>query len=227
MSSPFKHLDPEGKYKASSDAKFPLREPEGPEDSILYEVESLAEAARLFFVGVYPREAPYFSWGEGRILPWHDEYWPGWEGLTVGSSMEPIDIRDDIAEIALHLGSLTAAAEEADYLLTYFSPSLVTDKLKVQGLAVELLLALDRFLDLFLAGRHLDGIAVICEAYKYVSEMTIQAEDLLAREASAFSLKSFSKRGTDKRHQANRALRDYALQLYRQGKYPSPHKGID
>jgi hypothetical protein len=79
------------------------------------------------------------------------------------------------------LAKILVEAWEVDpeHQLTFVIPSLSSPKLKTQGLAVEMLLHLDRFVDLMVAGNHLDALALMLETTKYVSELTLEAVDQL------------------------------------------------
>jgi hypothetical protein len=220
----FKHFNSEGELKD----KPPRRDvdsQETPRQTIFFEIENLADAATTFFRGTYPREAPYFAWGEVRDLPWSAEYWfPTADARTVG----PGPIGAEIEEIARQILEAQSASVDQhpcdQHLLTYLMPSLATPKLKMQGLAVELLLALDRFVELYHRGKIVEGLALMFEAHKYISEMTIHAEDLIAINLEKEGRRNLSKLGTDKRHAGNRELRERAIALYRAASYQSPHE---
>lgn len=206
MPWPLKHFDEEGwlkKRRADSEGLLL----DSFRDSIDVEIESLAEAALLFFRGAYPVESPYFAWGEVKTLPWAETY-------SASESDSPVSIAPDLESIAQKLLE-TASGAGRPSMLTYMCDSLSTAQLKMQGLAVELLLTLDDLLNHLDRTEYLEAILLMSESHKYVSEMTIQAERLLAP--------TMALKGADARHRKMRELKNWVLEEYNRGTFASKH----
>jgi len=100
-------------------------------------------------------------------------------------------------------------------MLTYLCDSLSTTQLKTQGLAVELLLTLDDLLNHLDRAQYLEAVLLMSESHKYVSEMTIQAERLLAP--------TMALRGADARHKKTRELKCWVIEEFKRGSFASKH----
>lgn len=192
MPWPLDHFDAEGWLKKRrADCEGLLLD--SFRDSIDVEIESLAEAAQLFFRGLYPVESPYLAWGEVKVLPWSDAY-----SRSEDEAAPPISISTELDRIAHELLQ-AASGPGRPSMLTYMCASLSTTQLKTQGLAVELLLTLDDLINHLDRAQYLEAVLLMSESHKYVSEMTIQAERLLAP--------TMALRGADARHKKTRELK--------------------
>ncbi|SDZ72082.1 hypothetical protein SAMN05518854_12216 [Variovorax sp. YR266] len=177
----FKYIAPSGELVRLS-PRFTNPSIGSSERAIICEVEGLAHAASLFFCGTYPVEAPYFFWGAGRVLPWNVEFLRrdpkgGMRGRAPSEK-----------ELDLVLGALQkmGCGERPTVLSTYHNGFLCSsEKLKFQGLAVEVMMALDEFLAGIQSGPPtIDLMLLLCEAYKCLSELTVQAESLLVKQGT-------------------------------------------
>jgi hypothetical protein len=169
----FKHISPSGQLVRLS-PRFTNPSIGSSEHEILGEVQGLADVATLFFRGIYPVEAPYFFWGAGRLLPWNVEF------LRRDSKGDMGWRAPSESELDLVVGALRrmGCGERPTVLSTYDNWLLCSsDKLKFQGLAVELMMALDEFLAGIQSGPPtIELMLLLCEAYKCLSELTVRAE---------------------------------------------------
>lgn len=208
MPWPLDHFDAEGWLKKRrADCEGLLLD--SFRDSIDVEIESLAEAAQLFFRGLYPVESPYLAWGEVKVLPWSDAY-----SRSEDEAAPPISISTELDRIAHELLQ-AASGPGRPSMLTYMCASLTTTQLKTQGLAVELLLTLDDLINHLDRAQYLEAVLLMSESHKYVSEMTIQAERLLAP--------TMALRGADARHKKTRELKSWVIDEFKRGSFASKH----
>ena len=167
----------------------------------LYDIRALADGATAFFSGIYPIETPYNFCGSFIFLPWHDDYW---RNNKNGETMSPLSIEVDVQLVAKKLlATPTGDSEDRPYLqVTYESEQLcMTPKGKVQGLATEALLCLDRALEHLADGRSLQAMNWMSGAYKNTLEATVQAHLILGISSENARL------GADARHRENRAMK--------------------
>jgi len=218
----FKYFDNEGRLKDVEKNLRSIRN-ETKFDAVLFDISNLAEAGMQFFAGIYPREAPYFYWGEGLELPWTKDYWRETGADEDSRSFSALPVGEEVIKICKELSRIPADGDvQRTYLLDYFS----TPKLAVQGLAVELILELDVALELLDSGAFIEAILRINSANRFLFEMTIKAEDLLSSDglAAVEHARALSRKGTDKRHAANRAVRLFAVEKFNSGSFPSANK---
>lgn len=91
-------------------------------------------------------------------------------------------IGEEVSFIAQQLSQVGEAQSEFDpsERLTYLSPELcATPKSRVQGLAVEGMLAADRFLHLSFEGCAIESLKHLSAAYKCIIECVGQSQELL------------------------------------------------
>ncbi len=174
MSTSFQWITP---GDANGVAKAVSAEQSAVSDAV-FDAISLADSAAAFFRGVFPVETPHFWWGESIPLPWHEEYWdlPG-DGTSIPRSIgrEAASIAETLAE------SATGETNHQPWpQATYMSEVLSkTDKLMMQGLAVETMLSVDGFLNLVSKGSAAESLVWLSAAYKNIVECTCLAQRIL------------------------------------------------
>lgn len=137
----------------------------------------IANSALAFFCGIYPSQSPYFWYGDGIELPWLNQYQIG---TTDGMRLAFLPNIFEINQIARELKNLGICDLDGTprTTVTFQSKTLcATEKLQVQGLAVETMLDVDEYLDHLLAGRTLEAIPWQTAAYvALVESITLCAE---------------------------------------------------
>jgi len=181
---PFLFIEPGNPSDWSSVARAVRAEQQSMKDMV-FDAVSLADSAGDFFRGLFPLETPYFRWGEGRVLPWSDEYWAS-RADADSVHFDPLPISGDVHRIAVTLVRAGAGEGEFEGPLTYLSSALCeSDKLKMQGLAVEAMLGVDRCLHLMLQDDPYRAMRSLSAAYKCIIECTCQAHLILDEGATA------------------------------------------
>lgn len=219
----FKHLDDQGRFPAhllrrNPEAELGAVKWDSKEQELLYDIDSLADSAVLFFRGIYSIESPYFACGRLLELPWHADYEPDCGDGT----QKPIDA--ELEDIVSTISEARCMAGEQYHRLTYLLKELSsTAKMKVQSLAVEMLLTIDSLLDDLEKQSFVSALCQLSEVYKYVSELTVTAQDILV-ESSSDASKLLSKLGTDARHKDMRRLQEWVVTECRARTFPSMHK---
>lgn len=188
---------------------------------LVWEAEHLAGSALGFFSGAYPIEAPYFWWGESRVLPWHADYWKGFKGGSLYPAI-PSDEVDAIASKILELSAARAKDSIKYEQMTYLSDDLcASQKLKIQGLAVEVCLCIDQFLELLLNGDGLEAVSWLTAAYRNVIEATVQSQ--LALGIGSEAVRANALAAAKARHREHHAMKVQVFQWCAEhlGSYPS------
>lgn len=177
---------------------------------LVHDLLELARSAALFFRGFYPIEAPYFWWGEALRLPWADEYSAAGDDET----LTPLPIRRDVSKMLRALGaSLDALHGGAGCGQTYLDGALcATPKLKVQGLAVETMWAVDRCLDQLAQANAPVAMHFLARAYQNLFECTCQAQLLLGIASTN------ARKAALARHRENHAMKAEVQRWYEQNK---------
>jgi hypothetical protein len=133
-----------------------------------------------FFRGLFPIESPHFDWGESIPLPWHDQYW---NKCADGQTSSPKQIDKEVKIIARLLMDIADVEGPArpGFQATYLSAALAATKMGVvQGLAVEAMLAVDRFLVSVSKRRIPQSISCLTSAHGSIVECTCQAHLILS-----------------------------------------------
>lgn len=165
--------------------------------------ENLAVSASAFFRGAYPIQAPWFWWGESIRLPWFEEYW---KVSDDGKSMMLVPIQDEVEQIARSLTALAKKrGEEKPWdQMTYSSRSLCTSaKLKIQGLAVEAMLAAEGFLSCISKKEFIESMPWLVSANTNIFECCCQAQYLLG-----LSISENARQRAKIRHRENHAMKE-------------------
>lgn len=161
---------------------------------------SLADSAGVFFRGVYPLEAPFLYWGDGVNLPWVDKYF---RPTSDAGYMEPLPIDLEVARVLRTLEEhLTVDPADRQFACTYESERLsATPKLKIQGLAVEVMWSVDQCLCAIDAENLPVAMCHLNLAYMNLFECTCQAQILLGIASTN------ARKAAQARHRENHAMR--------------------
>jgi len=169
--------------------------------NVVFSALSLADSAGGFFRGVYPIQSPSFWWGESISLPWQDEYW---KVLDDGKTWEQVTIGKEVNRIA-HSLNMTAIDNGMDRpweQATFLSGDLCqSDKLTMQGLAVEAMLAVDGFLLCISKGEFVESMPWLVSANTNIIQCTCQAQKILG------SVSENARAAANIRHVENRAMK--------------------
>lgn len=170
------------------------------EDTVFSAV-NLAQSADAFFSGIYPVQSPQFWWGDGVELPWYKDYW-----IPAGADngLSPRPIRKEVEEIASLLRASVDHSSSGDpwsqasFLTEAFMNS---DKLMMQGLAVEAMLAVDRFLSCISKKEFIDAMRWLTVAHVSIIECVVQAQKILG------SISQNARVAANARHVEHRAMK--------------------
>ena len=182
MNLSFHLIEPGGRIDKLQLAKSLDADRFGIRDAI-FDALDLADSAAAFFRGLFPVESPHFWWGEAIALPWHADYCA--KSDDDNDSVHPLSIRDESMGIARELFDV---ADSEMYTgpwphVTYESEKLTkSDRLKMQGLAVEAMLCVDGFLRHVSAGFIAESVSWLTAAYTNIIECTSQAYRILDSE---------------------------------------------
>ena len=135
----------------------------------------LADSAAAFFRVLYPVESPYFWWGASLELPWHADYWRTDEDGTG----HPKSIQEECYQIAEELSeiAITEGDDESLYPLTDLMAA--SSQSTVQALAVETMLAVDRFLTHVSGGFVAESVSWLATAYMGIIGCTCESQKIL------------------------------------------------
>lgn len=147
-------------------------------NEIVNDAADLADCALFMFRGLYPVESPWFFWGESRELPWMTHYWS-----SDGEFMNALPIEQEIQSIQSELNLISSPLLSP--AITYSSKYFDSSQLRIQGLLVEGLTAIDNFLNLVLSNRPIDAMPWLTAAYKYQLEATHFASQIAQTTANA------------------------------------------
>lgn len=183
--SPFKHLwvdsPSPGNYLSAAATRF-AEQSATPVIQMFKDVNDLVECSLAMFRGVYPSESPFLLWGDTLTLPWIKKYWN-----LDGESLYPRHIEREVQKILEALGSGADNFSPATLpAQTYLAEGLSSNvQLKIQGLAVETLLAADTFIDLVMQDELLKAVPWLATTFKFHMETVQHALPLAERSNSA------------------------------------------
>jgi hypothetical protein len=171
----FRTLAPDGSVPLYARARF-LADDDRMR-SVIHDAESLLDSAASFFCGLYPVETPHFPWGALIPLPWMDDYMRPEVGG--GSTSKRVDIGPEVMAVAQPLlNEGYGKCSSPFYGVTYMIVSEDSEQLTMQSLAVEVMLAVDRFLELLKTD--LPGsLPWLTLAYQNIIECVLQAQRIL------------------------------------------------
>lgn len=165
---------------------------------------SLAESAGHFFRGLYPIESASFWWGKAIRLPWHDQYCDVVLDGKNNKSFQQINIEEEVAQIVLELAKVPYKEGTSDQFepKTYFSEALSkSDKLTMQGHAVEAMLAIDNFMACLSNENFIEAINWFALANTRIIECCCNAQEIVgSRREQAISAAYI-------RHSGNREMK--------------------
>jgi hypothetical protein len=174
----FHHIDPSQTVSPLLPHMQMLSQGGEPLANAIRDAGDLANAAMVLFCGIFPRESPYFFWGEGEYLPWHRDYAFSGGGNDQQRAALLAEINAIVGELRRLAGPV--ASEEPSWPLTYQSKMLCESKqLIVQGLIVETLLCLDGLLERLAGNRPIDALAWQANAYRNLIEALSHVLELL------------------------------------------------
>lgn len=141
-------------------------------------LRDLIASAECIICGIFAYETPYRAWGSFFKLPWAQQ---SHSQATDESARVEANALMGIPSIARELErTRKSVAKEVESALTYWSPELNKNSaIKVQALAVEMVLAADRCLDCATNGRMHDAIRWSSVAYENLTEVICQVWGLL------------------------------------------------
>jgi hypothetical protein len=174
----FKFLQPGELNQWSGDFKAICLDRSELEEAVRGALE-LAHSAAYFFRGAYPVESPSFVWGKTLDLPWFPEYW---KSINGGDTLSSQPIGEEVESIAQRL---TEVAKNQSYTTpwrqaTYSADDLTgSAKLKMQGLAVEAMLAAEGFLSRVSQRQYIESMPWLLSANANIIECTCQAQEIL------------------------------------------------
>lgn len=145
---------------------------------IVWDASELTRTAIHLYRGWVLSSAPSFFWDDILPLPWKDRYFqPGIGTDTI------VPIKDEISALLKTLRDTRGSDfPNLNQATTYYSSELMKDdRLKVQGLAVESLLAIDLFVGFILLGKHCQAMPWLSAAYKFLVEALHQALPMASR----------------------------------------------
>lgn len=189
----------------------------------VFDAVSLADSAASFFRGMFPIETPHFMWGDLIYLPWHTDYWTKSDD---GQSFSPRSIRDESLCIAQELLEVAGTQEEGNpWPQVTFGSTVLTksEKLVMQGLAVEVMLSVDGFLSHVSGGYLPESLSWFAAAYKNTIECTCQAQQILGYASTNARKAAFA------RHRENHEMKAQVWKWYSEHKemYPSMDKAAE
>jgi hypothetical protein len=150
----------------------------GVRDAV-FDAVSLADSAAAFFRGVFPTETPHFIWDQGMYLPWYRDYLvEDHDDRTLSAKC----IRGEVLRIAQELSAVGGTREDSNPWpqVTFNSYVLAkSERLMMQGLAVEVMLSVDGFLSHISGGFLPESLSYFAAAYKNTIECTCHAQRIL------------------------------------------------
>jgi hypothetical protein len=187
--SQFSYLDAEG--IPIKDTGHQIRLDAGQNDSaamdqVLSALEDVAHTAILFFRGAYA-QTPFSIDKQARALPWAQKYLPCCAGLPDLQEVE-VDltkvlpsIKSEIESVAVELNAAwdkMSGSGEFDRPLTYYAPKLMADRQTImQGLAVEVLGAVDSAYSMLASSRYLSSAELLADAFMHLHLLSAEAHD--------------------------------------------------
>lgn len=171
----FRFLDPD-----LHEQSFGATTSESSIHEALFNASSLADSARMLFTGLYPVETPHSPWDKTRHLPWSDQYY----SLDASDRIYfPRPICSEVSRLAGLLGPAGVHADNAGdsngFGMTYAIEAFAGDMLTMQGLAVEVMIAVDDTVWHLSESRPVDAMTAISFAYQNIIECTVKAEMIL------------------------------------------------
>jgi hypothetical protein len=148
-------------------------------EDLVHDAVNLASSATQFFRGIFPVVTPHFFWDYGTPLPWLEDC-PNSNSKEHPSSA--IAMLRDATKVAERLESIADVDPDAEpqWGLTYFSDALtVSDQSEMQGLAVEVMLAVENFLASLQSGSVTQAMRWLSVAYKDLIECSSHAHEIL------------------------------------------------
>ncbi len=198
-------IEIDGKLKSAIPNDSPLSE-------LVLRAQFLVESAAAFFSGIYPSDAPHAWWWDGIYLPWHPSY-PGLEsdGFHYVFDLTVNDIRPFVEIIrTVPYGKIPFECGR----LIYESKLHRTPKLRVQGIAAEVMVSADKFLSCISKKQLPQAMQWLSVAYSGICHATEECRHIFIGAAERDSIGRLTRRALESRHKENRAMKKQVFEWY-------------